>query len=189
MSRRYSITPTTRKVTIHTLDLVDRGRWINPDFECEFISLNLTSDDPKFTSMGWNGIASVTVDLQGLRDAGEKVDNPHNPEAVISNLESIYNRYSFAAEDVKEIVENSDVEAALAWFNENEPKQTKKVASVPSEAIALDDSRRRYSIEFSSVYRYRTFVSKETGAVTRILQDYFCLINDAPDAVKRVLNY
>ena len=97
--RNYSIKPTTRKITIHTLELVDRGKWINPGKTCKYITLNFTFPEshnytPKFTSMGWNGISSVTIDLQGLRDAGEKVDNEHNTEAYINNLEKFYNKYA-----------------------------------------------------------------------------------------------
>lgn len=188
MSRRHSITPTTRKVTIHTLDLVDRGKWINPDFECEFISLNITSENPEFTPMGWNGIASVTVDLEGLRKRGEKVDNPHNPEAVINHLEDIYNRYSYSVEDAAEIVENSDAEAALDWFNKNEPKRRKIVDSIPGEAVALDDSSKRYMIRFSSVLRFRNLINNKTGE-RFVGEDYFCLASDAPESVRKALNY
>lgn len=183
MSRRYNITPTTRKITIHTLDLVDRGKWIEPDYKAPFMTLNLTSDEPVFTSLGWNGIASVTVNLNWLREHGEAADD----EGVIRNLENYYKRYALA-KDIAEVVEaESDAEAALAWFNENEPKQFKKVDTVPHEAVALDDSSRRYSIEFSSVYRYRTGKNKAGQQIVQ--QEYFGMASDAPDAVKRVLNY
>ena len=185
MSREYSITPQTRKVTIHTLDLVDRGKWIKPEQMVKFFSLNKTDANPKFTSLGWAGIASITVDLQGLRDAGENIDNPHNPTAYINNLARIYEKYALGVEiiDSEEIVETPA--NALEWFNENKPKKSIKVDSIPSDAIALDDSSRRYSISFSQVYRYRN-LTKSKGYC---IEDYFCLASDAPECVKQALNY
>lgn len=184
MNRHYSIKPSTRKLTIDTLDLVSRGKWIDLEKMNPYISLNLTLETPIFTAMGWQGIATVTVDLAGLREAGETVNDA---DRLIIELERIYNQYSVDGV----VVVDQSVEPhtdALTWFDETQPKRSRKVASVPEDAIALDERSRRYNIEFSKVLRYRNLTSKKTGEAFWC-EDYYCLATDAPECVRKALNY
>ena len=183
--RNYKITPATKKITIDTLDLVDRGKWINPNKIARFFTLNTTSTNPIFTALGWQGIASVTVDLQGLRDAGVDVDNPHNPASVIFDFEKLYKKNDLGVDIIDFSVSVEPPANPVEWFNETKPKKSVKIDSIPDDAIALDDSSRRYKIEFSKVLRYRNF-SKAKGYC---VEDYFCLASDAPNCVKEALNY
>ena len=120
--RDYSITPATRKMAIHTLDLVNRGKWINPKISHPYFTLNFTSDNPVFTGMGWSGIASITIDLAGLRAAGENIDNPHNPKSYMYDLDKIYKNTLTEKDVTPDQVESAEtvfeIEDTLAWFDD-----------------------------------------------------------------------
>ena len=146
-----------------------------------YISLNKSLPTPIFTSMGWNGIPTVTVDLSGLAAAGETFEDARG---LILALEAIFEKYALAGITViEEIIEPH--KDALEWFNENTPQRSRKLKEIPSGTIALDNGSRRYIINFSSVYRYRNF----TDAKGYCVEDYYCLATDAPECVRKALKY
>ena len=175
-----------KKATIHTLDLVDRGKWLKLDYLPPFMTFNTTDPNPEFTSFGWVGLASVTIDLAWLEREGVEISDL---DKLNRGLKDLYLKYAVKNEHSQEINNNSDKEEAIKFFSDNEPEKSKKVSSVPEEAINLCDRKsRKYAIVFSRVVRFRSFTNKETGEKF-FVEDFYCLASDAPNAVKRILKY
>ena len=185
------------KVTIHVLDLTDRGKWIDINLVCEFTTLNFTDkENAKFTSMGWDGLASITVDIMKLESFLMTLDGEFSiedirkgtnlpQEVVHTAIQAVGAEYKL--QDVYKFEASAEAEPtdALEWFNAQKPARSRKIDSIPADAVALDNSSRRYKIDFSQVKRYRDF----TKAKGYCVEDYFCLATDAPACVKEVLNY
>ena len=185
------------KVTIHVLDLTDRGKWIDINLECEFTTLNFTDkENAIFTSMGWNGLASITVDIMKLENFLTTLDGEFSIEdirkgtnlprqAVHAAIQAVGAEYKLQDVYKFEPAADADPTSAIEFFNAQKPARSRKIDSIPADAVALDDSSRRYKINFSKVMRYRDFSKKHGYCV----EDYFCLASDAPACVKEVLNY